>query len=715
MSILLVLLLLSPREKAQLTTPLEEYICTGKELASQSAPLLPAHFFEKLTDTIPWVFVDQLTFSEPLMNNTSFSLHNSDWSIEYSSTPETLSTLAQLALSYAPLGFHKELIAAFHRLDTLQDVYAQLILDTPAKCLDEVTYQICHIGQEILSYPEFEPNLLLVNADLLYEIDDSLQYADIVDYYGCSLMHFSTVRYRVVEDGDSIWFELPPEIYYEYIVHPIISDEFPDMSEYVYSKFWREYLFYESDSGYPILGEEIKNAKILWNREKQVLPPGRPFTPENGALDMIGNWATYTVPQAASGNRPIQPNIIAHEHNGNCGELQDVLTAGARACLVPCVCTMDPCEDHVWCEFYDEGFYPYQVDLGFGVTHIADTSVAYDEQVGGSKRVSAIFNWRSDGYWWTVTGTYSHVCSLFVYVYDLMGRPIDGASVTIASEGWYGGISTSTRAHTDPDGYCSFALGDLRNFYARVSTPIGSYPPAAGEVIQIIENSQSGAKYYKVFYIDNYLPTIFCSDTTSTDSLSLWKFEVVLDPLQAQSSGDCITRYGPGDSIRVYRSFYEEYAKGNIDLFFVDSANFEKYLLGEPFKAFEQVAASADTFAFIAQDSAQYHLIFSNEDVLYYTPFCNIKVNLYENSQVGIDELVQKKFLNQRLPTVHKERLLLYLNEPTQIKIYETSGRLVYDSKKKVQKIDRVLSAGIYFVRMVSDNQIQMSKCVIVK
>ncbi len=715
MSILLVILLLSPMEKRNLTTALEQYRSVGKELASQSAPVFPLHSYETLFDTITWVLVDTFTFSGPLMNSTSFSLHNANGTIDYSLSPDSLSTLAQLALSYTPLWLYDDLVAAFYRLDTLQDVYAQLILDTPAKCLDEVIYQISHTGHEILSYTGFDPNLLLVNAELLYEIDDSLHYADIVNYSSCSLNFYSTVRYRVLEDGDSMWLELPPEIYYEYVVHPIISDEFPDMSDYVYSKFWREYLFYESDSGYPTLGEKIKNAQILWNREKQVLSAGRPFTPEDCALDVVGNWASYTVPQAASGNRPIQPNIIAHEHNGNCGELQDLLAAGARACLVPAVCTMDPCEDHVWCEFYDDGFYPYQVDLGFGVTHIADTSVAYDEQVGGGKRVSAIFNWRSDGYWWTVTGTYSYVCSLFVYVYDLMGRPIDGAGVTIASEGWYGGISTSTRAYTDPDGYCAFALGDLRNFYARVSTPIGSYPPAAGEVIQIIENSQSGAKYYKVFYIDNYLPTIMCSDTASTDSLSLWKFEIISDPLQGQSSGDCITRYGPGDSIYVYRSFHEQYTKGNIDLFFVDSANFEKYCLGEPFKAFEQLAFYSDTATFIAQDSAMYHLIFSNEDVLYYTPFCNIRVNLYKNAPVGVAQHVRTKSAVQKFPTLYRERLLLHLNEPAQIKIYETSGRLVYDSKKKVDKIDKPLSAGIYFVKITTDDQVKIDKCVIVR
>ncbi len=716
MSILLsAILLLSSSEKVNITTPTEEYINVGKELASQVLPVLTTPYYEKITDTIPWVLMDTFTFSGPLLNNASFALHNSDWNINYSLSPETLSMPAQLALSYAPLWCRNSLIAAFHRLDTLQDVYAQLILNAPLKCVDEVIYQICHIGQEVLSYPGFDPNLLIVNAELLYEIDDSLQYADIVDHFLFDGDFYSTTRYRVLENGDSIWYELPPEIYYHYIIHPIISDEFPDMSSYVYSKFWREYLFYEADSGYPILGEKIKNAQILWNCEKQILPSGRPFTPDDCALDVIGNWATYTVPQAAQGNRPIQPNIIAHEHNGNCGELQDLLAAGARACLVPCVCTMDPCEDHVWCEFYDRGFYPYQVDLGFGVTHIADTSVAYDEQVGGSKRVSAIFNWRSDGYWWTVTGTYSNVCSLYVYVYDLMGRPIDGAGVTIASEGWYGGISTSTRAYTDPEGFCCFELGDMRNFYARVSTPIGSYPPAAGEVIQIIENSQSGAKYYKVFYIDNYLPTLMFSDTTSFDSLSLWKFEVVLDHLQGQSNGSCITRYGPGDSIRVYRSFFEKYAKGNIDLLFVDGLNFEKYILGEQFKTFNHFAASYDTFTFIAQDSALYHLIFSNEDVLYYTPLCNVKVNLYKNPLVGVEEYIQKKSPAQKLPTIFKERLCLNLNQPAQIRIYEISGRLVYDSKKKIGKIDKFLSAGIYFVKITSEGKDQISKFVIIK
>lgn len=711
----MILIIFLLNSKGNITMPIEKYICVGKELASESPLLVPVQYYERFIDTIPWMLMDTFRFSEPLLNNSSFALTNSNWCITYSIAPETLSALANLAVSYAPRRFRDALIAAFHRLGGLSDFYAQLILNTPLKCVDEVIFQISHIGAEILSYLGFDPELLIINAELLYEIDDSLPYVDIVDHSLPDGDYYSTVRYRILENGDSIWIELPWEVYYNYIVHPIITDEFPDMGPYVYNKFWREYLFYAADSGYPKLSREIRRTKILWNGQRMVLPGGRPFTPEDCALDVIANWVTYTVPQSAQGNRPIQPNIIAHEHNGNCGELQDLLTAAARACLVLCVATNDPCEDHAWSEFYEQGFYPYQVDLGFNPTHIADTNIAYDEQHGGSKRVSGIFNWRGDGYWWAVTGRYSNFCSLYVYVYDLMGRPVDGASVTIASEGYYGGMYTSTRAYSDPNGECRFELGDLRNFYARIWTPIDSYPSGSGTVIQIIENSQSGAKYYKSFYLSNYLPALRFSDTTNVDSLYLWKIEAILEPLSGQSYGRCGTRYGPGDSIILYRSFFEQYPKGNIDLFFVDGANLLKYLAGEQFKAFNYVAAVCDTSNFIAQDFNTFHLLVSNEDVLYYTPFCDLKINLYKNPLVGTEEKDQDKLISQSLETIFKSRITFNLNEPLRIRIYEVSGRLIYDSVIKVDKLAKRLSSGVYFVNLSSEKKNKISKIVVVK
>jgi hypothetical protein len=44
------------------------------------------------------------------------------------------------------------------------------------------------------------------------------------------------------------------------------------------------------------------------------------------AAEIVSKWIRATLDEAASGNRPVQPNTIAHEHNGNCGEPQDLLS-----------------------------------------------------------------------------------------------------------------------------------------------------------------------------------------------------------------------------------------------------------------------------------------------------------------------------------------------------------------------------------------------------
>jgi hypothetical protein len=269
--------LIVPSGDFNATTRYEKFISIGKELASQYLPVLPARHYERHPDSVFWVLVDSFDFSDPLLNSAGFAIHNSDWHIVHSILPDTLTNLAQAAVSTAPLRLRNSLVAAFHRLDTLQDSYAQLILDAPSNCVDEVVFQICHIGSEILSYPGFDPDLLIVNAELLYEIDDSLPYADIIEHSLPNGDYYSTVSHRILISGDSVWVELPWEIYYNYIVHPIITDEFPDMSSYVYSKFWREYLsamrkFYGIVKKlYFQLDVRLPRTIVLW----MLLPTGR--------------------------------------------------------------------------------------------------------------------------------------------------------------------------------------------------------------------------------------------------------------------------------------------------------------------------------------------------------------------------------------------------------------------------------------------------------
>lgn len=348
-------------------------------------------------DTINWIPADSIVLQLHLMEGERaiVCFDTTADTLQVFSLPDTLPSGVREAVHFSPTWLAEDLIDNLRRLPSdFQAVYAELILNSPdPRLVDEIAFQVAHIGWETLKDSTFDPNLLVANAQYLYKNDSLLDYADIIDY-GVAPWddYYSTVGYFVVEDEDTVRYLLPKEYYYYYIVHPQLSDESPRADARVYERFWRDYLFYDADSTYPVLSEKLAGVKVLWEASDtaQVYPPGRSFDTTDVALDVIGNWCSETVPVMATGNRPIQPNVIAHEHNGNCGELQDVLQAAARSALVPTVATMNICEDHVWNEFYYKGWKEYQIDRGHGVTHINDFRTAYDQQHGGSKRVSSV-------------------------------------------------------------------------------------------------------------------------------------------------------------------------------------------------------------------------------------------------------------------------------------------------------------------------------------
>ncbi len=234
----------------------------------------------------------------------------------------------------------------------------------------------------------------------------------------------------------------------------------------------------------------------------------RPFTDTMLAVDAVGNWCSETVPYAAEGDRPIQPNIIAHGHNGNCGELQDLLCAAARTCLIPALCTMDALEDHVWCEMWLDEWHEYQIDLGRGPTHIDNPGCAYDYDHGGSKDCSCIWDWRGDGWSWQSIGTYSQTCTLSVHIEDPDGVAVDNATVTIASEGYYPPytIGAGLTGETGQDGTIDFVLGNHQNYYVRVTSGLGNYPPSG--YASVITNSTAGEHYYWEWGLTSTMPQL---------------------------------------------------------------------------------------------------------------------------------------------------------------------------------------------------------------
>lgn len=733
MSIVMCLLVSLLPGQSGVTTEVERFYCarvepadeTRAEWQKRAVPVTEGPSEGDESCGLSWALVDSLAVSGELAPAKRVVVSASDTqdSLELLFPLDTLALVCQQALNLAPTWIREEMASALRRLGDSAEFYAQMLLGAPEDWTDELAFCVAKIGPEVLTHRFFNPSLLLENCRYLYELDDSLDYADIVERGTRPGDYYSTVRYAVLLGTDTVYRELPRDIYYHYVVHPTTSDELPRMDDYVCGKHWREYLFYDADSGYPVLAEHIRPAKVVWKSTKQVLAAGRPFEPTDCALDVIGNWATRTVPAGASGNRPIHPAVIAHEHNGNCGELQDLLAAAGRTCLIPVVNTMDPCEDHVWCEFWDQDWYPYQVDLGFGATHIADTSVAYDEQVGGSKRVSSIWNWRPDGYWWTVTGRYSNTCSLYVRVLDQLGRPIDGARVIIISEGWVGGLATTTIGFTDNLGAVGFELGDLRNFYARVSTPLAEYPGPDSSV-QIISVSQSGAVYFKTFYMPVALPAPRPRfEPFRGDSAVVCKFEADLGITAELDLGYCVSRAAgsgdPNDTVRVYQFYADKHEGGLVDAFLTDTAGYRRYLAGERFgvlwfgdntrpRSIELVCPTGD----------RYYLAFSSEDRTYSSRWLDLSVRLY----VWTPAVAEPGQLAGKVASCASVCRRLRFGPgtragPTRFRVFDVAGGLVAelqtDGPGLVQEVE--LQSGVYLVRTDEAGNTSVQKVVVLR
>ncbi|PIS23806.1 MAG: hypothetical protein COT45_05275, partial [bacterium (Candidatus Stahlbacteria) CG08_land_8_20_14_0_20_40_26] len=200
----------------------------------------------ELKDTIDWVYMDSLFIHcvIPSGERVIFSFDTETDTIEFIEVVESLSDLVQNAIDRSPLWLRDDLVDNFRRLPSdYQDTYADIILDAPDAWVDEVAYQVAHVSPEILVDTSFNPELVTVNAQYLYKNDSLLHYADIIDYGSPGDDdYYSTVRYKALEDGDTVEYELPPEYYYMYIVHPELSDESPRMDSYVYNRFWRDYL-----------------------------------------------------------------------------------------------------------------------------------------------------------------------------------------------------------------------------------------------------------------------------------------------------------------------------------------------------------------------------------------------------------------------------------------------------------------------------------------
>ena len=598
---------------------------------------------------------------------------------------DSLTGLAKLAVEKAPYWLRFDLTDNLNRLDSiLQDYYSQMILDAEHPFIDEIAFQVAHIPYNILNQPVFYPDMIIENAQSVYEADSLIPYALIIDYGvgGIDSNYYSTVSYRTLDQyGDTIEIEYVKEYYYWYILHPKISREFcsyinpntGDPASPPTGNFWRDYLFNHADSGYPYLKDYLMDSQILWGGLHN------DTTDANGAIARINNWMRQVMTFQSPGIRKFQPVQIYHEHRGTCTEWSILTAAAARASFIPLVRTSAYGNNHHWNEFFERRWVQWEP-----VNKMID-NYTYDPNWW---ELAAAIDWRGDGYTWQVTDRYTPFCSLTVQVEDSLQNPVDGARVAVRGGpqpvAWYCAID-----YTNSSGECLFLLGDLLNYDVQVSSSVGATP-----FTRVITNSQPGVHYYWTEQLNGGVPILaVLDDTLPINPLQKYKVEFNLSV-----PSEVIYGSNPDDT-----SFFAlSDTTGLLEFFICNSTNFTEFLSDSQFHAFlisKDIAELDSNFIFPWHDS--WYVVISNKEKISNTQEIFLEVALYKNPAYVTETkgfvigtpllLIQPNPFRDRVDIIYQPALFQEMkteilkgvdsNRKTMIsmEIHDVSGRLVKD------------------------------------
>jgi hypothetical protein len=546
------------------------------------------------------------------------------------------------------------------------DKYAQLILDaykTNPLWVDEVAFAIAHTAKDLLrGMYDDQAHLFLDNAKLLYDIDKHLAYADIKEYNSGTKDYYSTVKYKTLENGIEYNREYPRDIYYWYIVHPKITEEYPGyidpdtgnmLSPDDGGWFWREYLFFEHDQTYPpdmsgsagdgiddyptafgppMLKDLLSGVKYLWNSTKWVAPGGRDELYGNHALIRVSNWVGKTLilnqQEVSDEERPTQPVRIAHHHNGNCGELQDLSVAAARTALIPASGVNLVAEDHVWNEFYEDGWKHWDNHWSDAGSHIDRYNMYWSGW--GKRGGSGIWKHRGDDD--TIDVTYKYIppesqSRVIVTVRDRWGSPVDGARVIFGSH-WMAENSIEQTDvtfpfpgiwnYTDINGMSEFRLAK-QFFSIKVISKLGN-------AFQNKTYIGEGGTYYFNFTLEGVKPHQFMNVQEigfTPPKEPTYKVDLdfqVLDGVQ----------HPPNPESRFYHPEVQE--RSNLINFFVTGENdFEAYQQGLSFSVidFEGQISSYSNTEFLFEEGNDWYFVLSNLDTIETAKNVKITMKLY--------------------------------------------------------------------------------------
>lgn len=678
-----------------------------------------------------------LGINAPLTETTSLDLYlpaQSHLAIQFDHTSQSLNLIlpnqgdsfsktVHAAINKSPLWIQNDLINIFSLLEsTYQEKWANAIINADDPYIDEIAFCIAHLSPQYLMSSYASVQLLIDNAELIYQNDQFLDYVEVVDY-GSSESdpnYYSTTRYRKAKYIDTLEVEVPRDIYYWYIVHPKISDEIPayidpDIIESNYSHnnnitsaengyFWRDFLFNHYDPGYSRLKDLLKGCKVVWNQFGGSIPMS-----VDPAVNVLTRWLGRSMTFTSYEERPHQPVRIYRKHIGRCGEFADMRVAIARAALIPAANVASYSTDHVWNEFWDEDWIHWEFEINEPYMYL-----------GGNwnKKFGTVFRWRSDGSFIPVTERYTrNQSTIHIYAVDSKNNPIDGARIVLFTTGNDGDIWFDTYGVTDIEGKATFIVGTGRSYYAKLQSQYGSVPSGGFEnLLRVVGNSQAGQEYNVSMSVSAEKPVLTWEEIPVprfNDSRYFLKVDFKT-PSQILRGTDLF------DDLESNAYQFIEQAHGRINYFMSNEINYKNYLAGNDFQGFHslsQTDSGITEFEFDGQ--SDWYCVFDNSNSLHTLQHLVASVNLYsvydheipkvyvlQNYPNPVNPKKQETTITYRLPQKSKVDLTIYNILGQKVKTlvhdirYAGEFRAEWDGKNYR---DHFVPTGIYVCRVKTD------------
>jgi hypothetical protein len=250
-----------------------------------------------------------------------------------------------------------------------------------------------------------------------------------------------------------------------------------------------------------------------------------------------------------------------------------------------------------------------------------------------------------------------------------------------------------TSVFTDCNGQASLKIGDYRNIFLRLDSPIGSYPGSAGSYVQILENTIADTTYewsHQLSIIEYIEMSNLPDPPNPTEN---YLMEVSFD----------IPKEIVRQRIWSNSQFTWVAGTGITDFAMLDADNFALFQTASYCEGFEvgQYLGSGHVSFALPTDDAWYAVI-SNTDRVTNAQCVSLSLNLYVDSEVAVDPGLTVKptmySLDQNYPNPFNPstmiRFYLPQSSPVKLVVYNLLGQEV------AMLLDEYRAAGTHNVQV---------------